>query len=502
MPTEQELVALFGDDFNEILLGLQQLPPEVRELLENTMGKMIYDADVFANRINKTAQTQAAAGIAGTATQGMLATDMLTGGRVFGELRNSIKESLVEGINQTGQAGSFQAYDPDEETLFVWVTVAGHKICADCAPRGGEQRKLREWENEGMPGTGWSVCGGHCYCILDPSGKISPRIKMEEREKRLKIQEKGATIRPKELTPKRPTPKAPQGWKPKMTSEEALSWSKNSSIQGELYHGSSAKAIDKIGKDGFDFQMKAVGKLYGNGAYTTKTTNVAAGFAPEVGGKTGVFIANTKNSLSIKRADYWSFQTGLVDDAKYLTRGHDFIEKAKAGLIDLKALKKEFDSLPKGSLILDQKTGKTITFDGYKKLRLARIKKDNYRHFVKDPELTWHGSFYERSPNFHNQLTGEWFDFIEDQYLMGNENAIDAMRVLYDRAGDMSDLPMQSDGWANLLQEFITNKGYDSLIIRDAHVGSYGAMTDDFYIILDMMALTMIETRVDKFIEP
>ena len=31
MPTEQELVALFGDDFNEILLGLQQLPPEVRE---------------------------------------------------------------------------------------------------------------------------------------------------------------------------------------------------------------------------------------------------------------------------------------------------------------------------------------------------------------------------------------------------------------------------------------------------------------------------------------
>jgi hypothetical protein len=143
MPTEQELVALFGDDFNEILLGLQQLPPEVRELLENTMGKMIYDAEVFANRINKTAQTQAAAGIAGTATQGMLATDMLTGGRVFGELRNSIKESLVEGINQTGQAGSFQAYDPEEETLFVWVTVAGHKICADCAPRGGEQRKLR-----------------------------------------------------------------------------------------------------------------------------------------------------------------------------------------------------------------------------------------------------------------------------------------------------------------------------------------------------------------------
>ena len=38
-----------------------------------------------------------------------------------------------------------------------------------------------------MPGSGWSVCGGHCYCILDPTGKMSPRIQMQrdmERKRR------------------------------------------------------------------------------------------------------------------------------------------------------------------------------------------------------------------------------------------------------------------------------------------------------------------------------
>ena len=200
MPSREEYIALFGDDFDDILRGLNALPMEIRLLLDDTMGKMIYDSEIFAQRINKAIQTQGARGITLSNTAGMLATDMAERGRVFGELRNSIKESLVEGINQSGQAGSFQAYDPEEKTIFTWVTVAGHKICADCSPRGGQRATLKEWEEQGMPATGWSVCGGYCYCILDPSGKISPRVEFE------KVQEKGATIKPKP-TPSPPVPK-------------------------------------------------------------------------------------------------------------------------------------------------------------------------------------------------------------------------------------------------------------------------------------------------------
>ena len=187
MPSSEELIALFGDDFDDVLRGLAQLPPEARELLDGAMGKMLHDADIFDSRVNKAVQTQGASGISSAAISAGLASDMATGGLVFGEIRNTIKSSLVEGINQSGRAGSYQAYDADDKTMFVWVTVAGHKICQDCGPRGGHQQTLKEWEAQGAPGTGWSVCGGHCYCILDPSGKISPLVDAErERAKIVK----------------------------------------------------------------------------------------------------------------------------------------------------------------------------------------------------------------------------------------------------------------------------------------------------------------------------
>ena len=185
MATSEELIALFGDDFNNVLKGLNALPIEVRELLDGTMNKMISDADIFSQRINKAVTTQRASGISSAVTTGVLATDMVSEGAIFGEIRNAIKESLVEGINQTGRAAQYQAYDADDKTLFTWVTVAGHKICQDCQWRSGHQATLKEWESAGMPGTGWSVCGGHCYCILDPSGKISPVVQAEQERAKL-----------------------------------------------------------------------------------------------------------------------------------------------------------------------------------------------------------------------------------------------------------------------------------------------------------------------------
>ena len=269
MPTPDELIALFGDDFDDVLKGLNALPLEVRQLLDDTMGKMIYDSEVFAQRVNKTIQTQGARGITFSNTAGMLATDMAERGRVFGELRNSIKESLVEGINQSGQAGSFQAYDPEEKTIFTWVTVAGHKICHDCSPRGGQRATLKEWEEQGMPATGWSVCGGYCYCILDPSGKISPRVEFE------KVQEKGATIKPKPKLPATPTPapKSPPLKKPitkrattKLTDQQRLESFVSPSKEGNTYHDWMRK---KHGATNFDKVSKANLKIIANAVEDT-----------------------------------------------------------------------------------------------------------------------------------------------------------------------------------------------------------------------------------------
>ena len=58
MPTPDELIALFGDDFGDVLQGLNALPVEVRELLDGTMGKMVHDAEIFSQRVNQTVTTQ------------------------------------------------------------------------------------------------------------------------------------------------------------------------------------------------------------------------------------------------------------------------------------------------------------------------------------------------------------------------------------------------------------------------------------------------------------
>ena len=58
MATREELIELFGGDFGEVLVGLDQLPKEVLELLDSTMNNMLFDADVFTNRIAKTVGTQ------------------------------------------------------------------------------------------------------------------------------------------------------------------------------------------------------------------------------------------------------------------------------------------------------------------------------------------------------------------------------------------------------------------------------------------------------------
>jgi|TARA_R100000030_G_scaffold63721_1_gene48449 hypothetical protein len=491
MATREELLSLFGDDFDEVLKGLNALPVEVRQLLDRSLNNLVYDAEVFGQRINKVVQTQQARGITLSNIAGSLATDMQNKGRIFGELKNSIKSSLVEGVNQAGQAGSFAAYDPDENTVFTWITVAGHKICADCAPRGGQQATLREWEERGMPGSGWSVCQGYCYCILDPSGKLSPRLQFEE------VQEQGATARPKPKpapTPAPvPLPKPPPAkdikWKPSMSKDKALKWSENSTIQGELFHGSSSEAINAISKKGFDFSKFSTGKLYGNGAYTTRRTDVASGFADKKTPKTGVFIANTKKTLDIQKENYWSFTQGKVKNPDSLTRGHRFVEKAKLNIHDLSKARKDYEMLMTTNPTRNAKTGKMISFEEFvaerKALANKRLK-DSYT--PPDPSY----SVYSEGISFHEKLAGEWFDFIEDQFYLGNENAIQAMNSL-GMGSQIDDLAFGVDGWANLINQFLKSKGYDSMIVRKANIGM-SAEVDDYFVILTEKALTLIDT--------
>lgn len=161
-------IEITNDEIEEILNNIdQEIEEEDRSLLAFLALTIGFDIAVFANRINKQIVTFRETGISDAGIAGLLATDLANNGRIFGELRNSIIRGLVLGNNSFSRFGQLNVYG-DSVELYTWVTVQGKKICDDCITRSGEVDTFENWSARGLPGTGWSVCGGNCYCILVP----------------------------------------------------------------------------------------------------------------------------------------------------------------------------------------------------------------------------------------------------------------------------------------------------------------------------------------------
>ena len=171
--TEQQLIDVFGGDFAPILDGIDVLPKDVETMLMGILDQMVYDVQIFNTNLEKSVSQMMANGMDETAIKTTLTNDMKDGGRIFGQLRNEIKSQVVFGINQSAKMGQYGNYDLDK-MLFTWIVVGGHKVCPDCDSRAGQTK----WEAIGLPGSGWSVCKGYCYCVLDPVGKMLKRVKV------------------------------------------------------------------------------------------------------------------------------------------------------------------------------------------------------------------------------------------------------------------------------------------------------------------------------------
>ena len=190
--TDQELINIFGDDFQEIIEELGALSPEVELMLNNVIDNSLFDVDLFANNINRQVSTLLAEGVSEALILENLATDMLEGGAIFGQLRNNIKQSVVKGINESGRIGQYEEYVDKgygDDSEWRWITVSGHRICPSCQPRGGKIKKYKDWVEEGLPATRALICGGYCYCVLDPVGNMDDEVPIPQDKE---LREKGA----------------------------------------------------------------------------------------------------------------------------------------------------------------------------------------------------------------------------------------------------------------------------------------------------------------------
>ena len=151
---------------------------ENNTLLWAALG-LSFGIDIFVSRINREIEVLRGAGLADAAILNTLAGDLNTHGRIFGEFRNLIKSSIVLGVMQGFRVGQDNIYGDQLE--FKWISVGSPKICPDCEVRIGQIKTWDEWQELGVPASGFSGCKENCYCQLIPSSvEMNDVIRIED----------------------------------------------------------------------------------------------------------------------------------------------------------------------------------------------------------------------------------------------------------------------------------------------------------------------------------
>ena len=131
-----------------------------RILIETALG-LSYDIRIFSERLGQEIDRLTRNGLDEQSIIRVLEQDLATNGRIFGELRNSIKRGVTGGINQ-----AFRRAGEMGQSL-KWIAISKN-LCDDCRSRAGEVDTWDNWEARGMPASGWSICKEYCYCQLMP----------------------------------------------------------------------------------------------------------------------------------------------------------------------------------------------------------------------------------------------------------------------------------------------------------------------------------------------
>ena len=94
-----------------------------------------------------------------------LLTDLKEGGRIFGEFRNAFKATYAGSIHRFRDTAEIAEIGAD--LRYRWVAVLVN-TCPDCLERHGQVKEFNDWEAEGLPRTGQTVCKENCKCVLIP----------------------------------------------------------------------------------------------------------------------------------------------------------------------------------------------------------------------------------------------------------------------------------------------------------------------------------------------
>ena len=144
------------------------------ELYDNQIDRELDVMAVFlTTKARKTAltidefiQARLLAGAAIKDIETQLLDDLNNNGRIFGEFRRAVKATARGSINRVRDAGYFSEFEVDRAYRWSAILV---RTCPDCLDRHGQVKSWEEWEVEGLPRTGATVCRENCHCVLIPT---------------------------------------------------------------------------------------------------------------------------------------------------------------------------------------------------------------------------------------------------------------------------------------------------------------------------------------------
>tara|TARA_Y100001963_G_C6508014_1_gene320822 strand:- start:59 stop:553 length:495 start_codon:yes stop_codon:yes gene_type:complete len=106
-------------------------------------------------------------GMANSEVRKVLVADLIAGGRIFGQLKNGVKNISKNAVEEAGNIAAQKVFEQQGLKQYKWITV-GKNICPDCKPRHATTGDLEFFRNIGMPKSEFSVCGHNCNCQLVP----------------------------------------------------------------------------------------------------------------------------------------------------------------------------------------------------------------------------------------------------------------------------------------------------------------------------------------------
>ena len=95
-----------------------------------------------------------------------LLKDLEEGGRIFGEFKNALRPTFAGSTSRFSDVGALA--EMGESGKYRWVAVLIN-TCPDCLERHGRVQTWAEWEAEGLPKAGATVCREYCKCVLLPA---------------------------------------------------------------------------------------------------------------------------------------------------------------------------------------------------------------------------------------------------------------------------------------------------------------------------------------------